>query len=261
MKILVANDDGVRADGFSTLINELKKIAHVTAIAPDSERSAAGHSITFFAPLRLKLLSEEENLSVYSCSGTPSDCVIMGLAYVMKDTPPDLVVTGINYGANLSDDATYSGTVSSAMEGALAGIPSIAVSIDVSEDHSIDYKTAAEITANICKLVYTNKIPHRTLLSVNVPNKPKDKIKGIKITHLGQSNFKYGFIHRKDAGERDYYWLTREADIDKNTYENSDYHALSENYVSITPIQLNLNCPNTSKIMGNWNINDLLWNS
>ncbi len=238
MKILLANDDGVRAQGLLELADELKKIGEVTVIAPDAERSAAGHSVTFFAPLRLVKLSEEANCSIYSCSGTPSDCVIMGLAHVMKNTPPDVVITGINYGPNLGDDVTYSGTISSAMEGAQAGIPSIAISTGVTKDRSITYKTAAKVGAEICKMVYKNKLPNRTLLNVNVPCTPEESIKGIKITHLGVSNFKYGFIQRQDAGERDYYWLTREPRPQQELRAGSDYEALENNYISITPIQL-----------------------
>lgn len=257
MRILAANDDGVRAEGFKALINELKKIGSVTAIAPESERSAAGHSVTFFAPLRLQLLSEEDNLKVYSCSGTPTDCVLMGIAEVMKDNPPDLIVTGINHGPNLGDDATYSGTISSAMEGAMAGIPSIAVSTGINKSEIMGYSLQAKVAAQICKLVHKNKLPPRTLLSVNVPAVSKDELNGVRVSHLGQSNFKYGFIKRSDAGNREYYWLTREPNVEPSTYHDSDYHTLSENCISITPIQLNLTCKETSELINNWNLKEI----
>ena len=257
MRILAANDDGVRAEGFIALINELKKIGEVTAIAPETERSAAGHSVTFFAPLRLKRLSEEENLTIYSCSGTPTDCVLMGIAEVMKDNPPDIIITGINYGPNLGDDATYSGTISSAMEGVMAGIPSIAVSTGIHKTEVTEYALPAKVAAQICKLVHKNKLPPRILLSVNVPAVSKDEIKGIKISHLGQSNFKYGFIKRSDAGHRDYYWLTREPDIEKASYPDSDYEALHNNYISITPVHLNLTCKETSELIKKWDLGNI----
>ncbi len=251
MKILAVNDDGVRAEGFNALINELRKIGEVTAVAPETERSAAGHSVTFYHPIRFNKLTQEDRFMVYSCSGTPSDCVILGLAHIIKENPPDIIVSGINYGPNLGDDVTYSGTISAAMEGAQAGIPAIAISTGISKAQNLNYSNAAKTAASLCKLVNEHKIPYRTLLNVNVP---AENINGVKITHLGISRFQYGFITRQDAGEREYQWLIRNPQPESESYEGSDYQALEQDYISITPIKLDFNDYKTAAEMIRWDL-------
>lgn len=236
MRILIANDDGVYADGINILAEELAKIAHVTVVAPDKERSAAGHGVTFFSPLRIDKISENEKSCFYSCSGTPADCVVVGLNHVMRENPPDLVIAGINRGPNLGDDFHYSGTIAAAVEGALAGIPSIAVSTGVDKNFKVPcYKNTARIASGLAEMVFEDPIPLRTFLNLNVP---AYDIKGIKLTHLGFSNFSYGVIERQDGLNLNYFWLTRTNRCQNEMYEGSDYQALNSGYASITPLSL-----------------------
>ena len=236
MRVLITNDDGVNAEGIKVLADEISKIADVTVIAPDRERSAVGHGVTFFSPMRLFKLSEEEHKIIYKCSGTPVDCIIMGLNHVMKDTPPDLVITGINRGINIGDDFHCSGTISSAVEGALSCIQSIAVSCATDIEFNVpSYEPIAKIASCIAEKIFKNPLPKRVMLNLNAP---VGKIKDIKLTHLGFSNFKYDIISRKDALNLDYFWFNRKSNYQNEKYEGSDYQAVMEGYASLTPINL-----------------------
>ena len=238
MRILITNDDGINADGIRILAEELRKVANVTIVAPDGERSAAGHGVTFFSPLRINRVSGDESGQTYSCSGTPADCVIVGIYHVMREAPPDLVVTGINRGPNLGDDFHYSGTISAAAEGALAGIQSIAVSNGVTKDFRVPcYRNTAKLAAGLAEMLLENPIPKRTMLNLNVPT---DEIKGVRVTHLGFSNFKYEIIQRRDGLNLDYFWVSRSFDYRNEKYEGCDRQALDEGYASITPLNLDL---------------------
>ena len=238
MRVLITNDDGVNAEGIKVLADELSKIADVTVIAPDKERSAVGHGVTFFSPLRLSKLSEEEHKIIYKCNGTPVDCIIMGLYHVMKDNPPDLVITGINRGMNIGDDFHCSGTISSAVEGALSGIQSMAVSCATDMEFNVpSYEPIARIASAIAEEIFKNPLPKRFMLNLNAP---VGEIKGIKLTHSGFSNFKYDIISRKDGLNLDYFWFNRKSNYHNEKYEGSDYQALTEGYVSLTPINLDL---------------------
>ncbi|MCQ2735653.1 MAG: 5'/3'-nucleotidase SurE [bacterium] len=233
MKILITNDDGIGAEGIRVLADELSKIGEVTVVAPDGNRSAVGHGVSFFTPLRI-WGHDKENW--HSCSGTPADCIIAGLYHIMKDNRPDIIVTGINKGANLGDDFNYSGTISSAKEGALAGIPSIAVSNEVLQDFTVpSYTNAAKLAAGLALEIFRNPIPERSMLNLNVP---AGEIKGIRTTHLGKSSFTYRIIQRKDTVNLDYFWAGRNFDYNNEKYQGSDKQALDEGYASITPLNL-----------------------
>lgn len=257
MRILVTNDDGIDADGIKILAEELAHTAEITVVAPDKERSAAGHGVTFFSPLRVNKISQNASVAFYSCSGTPADCIIVGLTHIMKENLPDLVVTGINRGPNLGDDFHYSGTISSAVEGALAGIPSIAVSTGVTKDFKVPcYRNTAKIAAALASMVFEKKIPGRAMINLNVPT---DEIKGVRITHLGFSNFSYEVIERKDGLNLDYFWLSRKSNFKNDKYEGSDYQALADGYVSITPLNLDMT-RNAAEadFMDGWNIEEIM---
>lgn len=234
MRILLTNDDGLYAEGLQSLIRSLKQIADLTVIAPDRERSAVGHSLTFFNPLRIQKIKRVKNCVIYSSDGTPSDCVLLGI-YDLMSRKPDLIISGINHGSNMGQDITYSGTVSAAMEGAIHGIPSAAISLAAFE--GLNFKYAAKFAKKIAKAVIKKGLPSYYLLNVNIPNVPESQIKGIEITKQGRSIYEQRLIKRTDPRGVEYYWITGEVpsgDISPGT----DFKAIHENKVSITPINL-----------------------
>lgn len=255
MSIFITNDDGVSSKGLLELVKSISRIENVISVAPDRERSAIGHGISFTKPLRIELVEKGKNYSIYSSNGTPTDCALLGLCSIMKEKP-SMVISGINLGANLGDDITYSGTVSSAMEGALRNIPSMAVSIGTFTDPL--FHTAAVVAANIARLILEKGgLEPRTLLNVNVPNMPLSSIPGIEITRQGTSNYNQCFVKRKDPIGKDYYWLSRiapEGNIEKGT----DFSAISRNMISITPLQLNLTCHKSLSSLMEWKLDESL---
>jgi 5'-nucleotidase len=254
MNVLITNDDGVFSQGFAELINELQTFCSVTAVAPDRERSAIGHAVTFFDPIRVQRLEKRRHATIYSSTGTPTDCVLLGLSSLSRKKP-DLIITGINLGPNVGDDITYSGTVSSAMEGALRGIPSMAVSLATFTEPL--FRTAAVIAGRIARMIHAQGLPPRTLLNVNVPNVPLEKIAGISITCQGESTYDQKFTRRKDPRGKDYFWFAHSRPIGDDL-EGTDFYALSHNFVSITPLQLNLTCATTIKSLKKWGLSGIL---
>mgnify|MGYP001579952051 CR=1 FL=1 len=204
MKILISNDDGFRASGISFLREELSKSNHVVTIAPDQERSSCGHGITLGDPIRVEKVSED----IYSCSGYPADCILIGVGNICKDNKPDLVVSGINHGANLGQDRYYSGTIAAAREAAFRGIPSIAVSLVTQNIKDIEYfNTAAEFVARLVDQNIQELIPKNSVLNINVPNLPAAEIGGVKYTSLGFQNYSEEVIERIDGRGKTYYWV------------------------------------------------------
>lgn len=255
MHILVANDDGVFSDGLHALVDELRRIATVTVVAPDRERSAAGHSLTFFNPLRVQRVREEDGLRVFACDGTPTDCVLLGI-YELCASRPDLVVSGINRGANLGDDITYSGTVSGAMEGLIHGIPSFAISLVTrflapgGGDHngdeprpqavpSLHWGHAAEFARGLARLVVKHGLPPKTFLNVNVPNLPPHEVTGVEITRQGVTQYDQRILKRHDPRGIEYYWITGALPTG-DPVPGTDFGAIHERRISVTPMQINL---------------------
>jgi 5'-nucleotidase len=236
MHILLTNDDGIYSKGILALYLELKKIAEVSIVAPDSERSAVGHAITLTDPLRVEKVDKDGKLFGYKVNGTPADCVKIAINAILKKKP-DLVVSGINLGPNTGTNVIYSGTVSAATEGTILGIPSIAVSLTTFEKS--DYSFAAEFTRNLCVLVRKNGLPEGTLLNVNIPAVKKSKIKGVKITKQGEFRFKEYFEKRLDPRQRTYYWMGGEELIPLDE-KGSDHEAVKKNFISITPLHYDL---------------------
>ena len=239
MHILVTNDDGINASGIISLVSEFTPIAKVTVVAPDRERSATGHAITFHKPLR----AEEVQLDVegggraWAVNGTPSDCVKLAIKALLPE-PPDLIVSGINRGPNLATDVLYSGTVSAAIEGILFGIPSIAVSLAAFTECS--FATAAHITRTLIHQIGGRSLPPHTLLNVNIPPLPLHKLRGIKISRLGFREYKNIFEERRDPRGQIYYWLGGQVvDCDEESVE-VDIGAVKKGYVSITPVHFDL---------------------
>ena len=229
-KILVTNDDGVHSDGIHALAAALRPLGQVIVAAPHIEASAIGHALTLRRPLRLEQLRD----GVYEIDGTPTDCVNIAITKLFG-TMPDLVVSGINKGYNLGDDVTYSGTVSGALEGALLGVPSIAVSLARSSGQ-YDFSHAASATATIAALVLRAGLAPRTFLSLNVP---AGKPKGFKLTVQAKRNHVTIVDERIDPRGKPYYWI-EEGENAWEPHDRSDFQAVCDGYVSVTPLQPDL---------------------
>jgi 5'-nucleotidase len=230
MRILVTNDDGYRSEGIRALADALRALGSVTIVAPTEEASAIGHALTLRHPLRLEAIGEE----TYSVDGTPTDCVNIAIAQVFKGLP-DLVVSGINKGWNLGDDVTYSGTVSGALEGALLGIPSIAVSLRATRGE-YDFSYAARAAAAMAEAMLRQPLPARTFLNINVP---KGQPKGYRVTVQARRNHVTSVAERHDPKGRPYYWI-EEGQNEWEPHDRSDYQAVRDGYVSVTPLQPDL---------------------
>ncbi len=238
MELLLTNDDGLYAPGIRALASELEKIAVVTVIAPDRERSATGHAITVHHPLRVDEveLMTDGKVRAYMVNGTPSDCVKLGVEALLEQRP-DIVVSGINRGPNLGTDVLYSGTVSAALEGLMLGIPSIAVSLATFD--SWDYSLAASFTAKMVKLIESQGLPPETLLNINVPSLEPGEIAGVRWTRLGTRKYRKVFDKRSDPRGRVYYWLAGELE-DEEDLPDADTTVIRNNMISVTPLSYNL---------------------
>ena len=249
MKILISNDDGVHAPGLSILAKALAQIAEITIVAPDRDRSGASNSLTLQHPLRLRRLDE----GIISVQGTPTDCVHLALTGLLsEDKMPDMVVSGINAGSNLGDDVFYSGTVAAAMEGRFLGIPAIAFSIVGGEP--MYYSTAAEVAKRLVTLLYEKPIPAKTILNVNIPDVAFDDLKGYQVTRLGTRHNADKMMPSKDPRGHTIYWIGssgKEDDAGKGT----DFYAVSQQQVSITPLQLDLTHHSAREQIEDWIIN------
>jgi len=258
LRILVSNDDGIDSIGISILAKYLKEIGEVTVVAPQREQSAAGHSITMQVPLRVNKVFKNDELFGYAVTGTPADCIKMGIRNIMV-TPPDIVVSGINNGSNAAINIIYSGTVSAAREAAIMDVPSLAFS--VTNHTAKHYEYAAKLACRLVPLVLQkqNEIPVGTLLNVNVPDLPEEEIKGIKLTKQGKSKWDDIYEERTDPYGRKYYWLTGNlVEVDEEL--DNDHAAIKNNFVSITPIHFDLTDYPTFEKMRKWEIEHLLNN-
>lgn len=232
LRVLLSNDDGVYATGLNTLADAIGKIAHIDVFAPDRNRSGASNSLTLSSPLRLKKLPN----NFVSVEGTPTDCVHVAITGLLK-TLPDMVVSGINAGSNLGDDVWYSGTVAAAMEGRFLGFPAIAISL-VGE-HSQHYETAAEVACHLINLLTKEPLPAGTILNVNVPNIPFDDLQGYEITRLGTRHCAEPTIVQHDPRGHEVYWVGPPGQ-EQDAGIGTDFHAVRNNKVSITPLQTDL---------------------
>jgi 5'-nucleotidase len=234
--ILLTNDDGYDSEGLLSAKAALGRIGTVSVVAPDRNWSATGHNRTMDKPLRVTRIRMADGDEALVTDGTPSDCVSLAVLGILEKRP-DLVVSGINKGPNLGDDITYSGTVAAAMEGVLAGIPSIAVSL--ADYYQWDFTYAAAFTAKLAGDVLRRKLPKDVLLNVNIPAVKADEIAGVEITRLGKRIYQDVLVRREDPFGRPYYWLGGEVPHGV-AEEGSDFTAVSEKRVSITPIHLDL---------------------
>ena len=226
MQILLTNDDGIYAPGIAALKRQIQDLGNITVVAPDIEQSGVGHSITFGHPLRVREVRLHDELLGYGVSGSPADCVKLAI-YEIMDKKPDIVISGLNMGANVGIHILYSGTVAAAVEESIMGLPAIATSIK-------------------------HKLPRESLINVNIPSRPSHQIKGIKVTRQYARDFKETFDKRVDPGGKTYYWLIG---TNKSIHheEGTDISAVNEGYISITPLRFDLTDTGLYHKIENWN--------
>jgi len=239
MRILVTNDDGIHSPGLSVTEKIAQALSDdVWVVAPENEQSGASHSLTLTTPLRLRQIAERR----FAVSGTPTDCVMMACLHILKEQPPELILSGINWGSNLADDVTYSGTIAAAMEGCALGIASIALSQTYDEDdrHAIDWSAGEGHGADVIRSLVKVGWSRDTLINVNFPSCAADKVKGVKVVPQGKYDLQSTEIEQRiDARQRPYYWigLRRRKAVPP---ADSDLGAVYDNYIAVTPLQLNL---------------------
>lgn len=252
MNILIANDDGIWADGIRALTDALSEVANVYVCAPDSQRSAAGHGMSMSKPLYAEEVEYDKAEKAYAVSGTPADCVKLGLKLLAKDgVKIDMIYSGINMGSNLGTDLIYSGTVAAAIEGAMNGYPSIAVSVDSHE--ASHFELACELAVSAFKNAYTKMDPS-VILNINTPDLPKDEIKGVRFTRMGRREYYEHFDEKIDENGRTQYWYGGDRVIYEGLPDDIDVIANQEGYASISPIQFDMTAYNyVDKIKG-WGI-------
>ncbi|WP_027670484.1 5'/3'-nucleotidase SurE [Rheinheimera baltica] len=244
MRILLSNDDGVHAKGMQVLQQALSQIAEVTTVGPDRNCSGASNSLTLINPLRVQQMDN----GFLAVNGTPTDCVHLAISQLL-DFTPDLVVAGINHGANLGDDVLYSGTVAAATEGRHLGLPAIAVSL---AGHDDDYfATAAYVTVQVIKQLKSHPLPADQILNINVPAVAIDQLKGIQVTRLGRRHKAETMTSTTDPWGRKIYWygsLGPELDAGEGT----DFHAVANGYASITPLQIDMSAYKSMDRLQQW---------
>ena len=235
--VLVTNDDGIESDALGPLCDALSAVGEVHVIAPERNWSGASHSITLFRPLRCRPTQLRTGQAAFMTDGSPTDCVRLAVLGFLKEKP-DLIVSGINRGANLGDDITYSGTVAAAMEGLLSNIPSIAISIGAF-GADIDFGPASAFAAQLAKNVFERGFISDALLNVNVPALPADRIAGVEVTRLGKRNYRDQLVERLDPYGNPYYWVGGPA-VSEEAEEGTDVAAVRAGKISVTPIRLDL---------------------
>ena len=228
--ILVSNDDGIHSAGLAALVDAVRPFGELVVVAPDREQSACSHALTLHRPLRIESAGDGR----YAVDGTPTDCVNLAINAILKERPA-LLVSGINRGANLGDDVTYSGTVSAAMEGTLLGVPSIAVSLIGRA--TFDFTAAASFASRLAGWVLAHGLPADTLLNVNVPQAPAPR--GVALTRMGRRRYGDAIVENVDPRGRKYYWIAGE-EVPFVAEEGTDFHAVQEGLISVTPIHMDL---------------------
>lgn len=230
--ILVSNDDGVGAPGLKALVESLCDLGEVVVVAPDRERSAAGHSLTLSRPLRASHLDD----GWFSVDGTPTDCITLAVMGLLPRRP-HLVAAGINHGSNMGDDVTYSGTVSSAIEATLQGIPAFAMSL--AGDGEFDFRGASRFARRLAEEILRRGLPQDTLLNVNVPNLPPEAIRGVAVTRQGRRVYSETVVRKIDPRGKAYYWIGGN-DPTWERLGETDYEAVTSGWISLTPLHLDL---------------------
>ncbi len=249
--ILVCNDDGYLATGLAALIESVLPYGKVVAVVPEKSESGKSHSITMNMPLRLNLIKEENNFTLYSCSGTPVDSLKLALNKVL-DRKPDLVVSGINHGSNSSISVIYSGTMGAVIEACLNGIPAIGFSLlDYSKNP--DFTASKLVVKKLVENVLTHSLPPEVCLNVNIPKVPLNKLKGIKLVRQAKGVWKEEFDMRIDPHHQPYYWMTGDFQNFEPHAEDTDEWALAHNYASVVPVQVDFTACHAMNQLKSWN--------
>ena len=242
LKVLISNDDGINAPGINCLYTHLKIDNDAYVVAPSEERSTTGHSLNLDHPVRLHQMPNDEKM--YHCTGFPADSILMGIGHVLKDNRPDVVVSGINRGANLSQDLYYSGTMAAAREAAFHMIPSIAVSLVIKKSgDTYHFDTAGEFIRRLLTTRIHQHLPRLSMLNVNVPNIPLKQIKGVKVTKMGFRYYSEKIDRKIDSRERSYYWICGNLEGFEKFNGESDSEVVEEGYISVTPLGLLVDHP------------------
>lgn len=241
--ILLTNDDGINAPGLKALSDSVSSVGETYVVAPDRERSASGHALTIHRPLKATCLEER----IYSLNGTPTDCVAIGISKILA-SPPDLIISGINNGPNLGDDITYSGTVAAAMEGTIYNIPSIAISINAMNGEEPMFDTAARVAADMARRVLKDHLPYDTLININVPNIPYEDIRGMRFTRQGRRVYDGAIQDSFSPWGENYYWIGGGTPYWEHA-DDTDMQAVTEGYISVTPLHLDLTNYNALKLI------------
>jgi 5'-nucleotidase len=244
VRILLSNDDGYLATGLRTLAEHLAGLAKVTIVAPDRNRSGAGHSLTLDSPLRVERAQDD----VYYVNGTPTDCVHIAITGLLEQ-PPDMLISGINHGANLGDDVLYSGTVAAAMEGRFLGIPAIAVSLVLAD--GAHFRAAADLVRRIVERNLVDPLPADTILNVNVPDLPLAQVKGIRTTRLGFRHKSEPVVKELDPKGKPIYWIGP-AGAGQDIGPGTDFRAIADGWVSVTPLKVDLTAHGALGAFENW---------
>ena len=249
MRILVSNDDGYQSRGIQILAEALSELADVIVVAPDQDRSAASHSLTLTRPLWVNKISE----NIYSIDGTPTDCVHLAITGILKDCQPDMVISGINHGENLGDDVLYSGTVAAAIEGRFLGFPALAVSALTSSPKCLE--TAAIVTQKIVKSLVAGPLSQvlspDVVLNMNVPDCSGQDLRGIQSTRLGNRHLSEPAIVAKDPRDRTIYWVGSQGQ-EQDAGEGTDFFAVANNFVSMTPLHVDMTRHQDVGNLGKW---------
>ncbi len=246
MRILLSNDDGYFSTGLAVLTRSLEELGTVTVVAPDAEKSGASNSLTLDRPLMVRQAPN----GFHYVNGTPTDCVHMAVTGLLEQAP-DMVVSGINHGANMGDDTIYSGTVAAATEGYLLGIPSIAVSLVTLSGAGRHFDTAARCVLELVQRIRARPLPHASLLNVNVPDRPRADIKGFRITRLGRRHKAEPVIKSANPRGETVYWVGA-AGPAADAGEGTDFDAVAQGYVSVTPLQVDLTHYQQISTLGQW---------
>ncbi|MDH3982347.1 MAG: 5'/3'-nucleotidase SurE [Kiritimatiellaceae bacterium] len=250
MKILLCNDDGIHARGIAELHKSIGHLGELHVCAPDIERSAVGHAITLSDPIKTVSVEKDNQHFGTAVSGTPADCIKLAVRYIMRDDPPELVVSGINLGSNTGISVLYSGTVSAASESVILGVPAIALSLCTYQNPH--WETAAAVAKEIVEKAAKNPLPEGTLLNVNIPNVPLSELKGMKAATMGRSRFVEHFHSHQDPRGNNYYWLDGDLHL-LDQSPDADIRVVESGYVALTPIQIEMTAHHVMEQVKIWN--------
>jgi len=247
MRILCTNDDGFLATGLQVLVSAAETLGHVSVVAPDREQSATSNSLTIHHPLRSRRTSN----GALVVDGTPTDCVILAVNALL-DEPPDVCFSGINHGSNMGEDVLYSGTVAAAMEATVLGVPAVAISYTGEDFESIE-RWCPTLTRFLGRLPQSDAFPASTLLNVNLPAIPPEEVKGVRITSLGQRRYSDSLTRAHDPSGKEYFWIGGGATTWRGN-QDSDFRAVEEGYISVTPLHLDLTNYRIIEEIRGWNL-------